>query len=70
MLSFLLSLCHETAQRSDAFVHGGVRLCVLTSGIGFDGPKTEHIDAAAEARNDRYDVGGVHAVAVAVPTGA
>jgi hypothetical protein len=60
MLSFLLSLCHETAEGGDAVVRGGVRLCVLTSGIGFDGPKTEHIDAAAEARNHRYDVEGIH----------
>jgi hypothetical protein len=40
------------------------RLCVLTSGIGFDDPKTGHIDAAAEARNDRYEVGRVHVVVV------
>lgn len=37
----------------------------MTSGIGFDGPKTEHIDAAAAARNDRYDVSRVHVVVVA-----
>ena len=61
----MLGLCHEAVQSSDAFVRGGVRLCVLTSSIGFDGPKTEHIDAAAEARNDRYDVGRVHVLVVA-----
>lgn len=34
---------------------------MLTSGIGFDGPKTEYIAPTAEASNDRYDIEGIHA---------
>ena len=28
--------------------------------IEFDGPETEHVDPAVEARHDRYDVDCVH----------
>jgi len=38
---------------------------VLAGGIGLDGPKTEHVDPAIEAGHDRYDVEGIHGVAVA-----
>ena len=38
---------------------------MLTSAIGLDSPKTEHVDPAIEAGQDRYDVEGVHGVAVA-----
>ena len=43
----------------------------MTARIGLNGPETEHIDAAAEARNDCNDVGRVHVGVVArVPTGS
>jgi len=45
---------------ADAVVWGGVRSCGLSGRIGLNGPETEHIDAAAEARNDCNDVGRVH----------
>jgi len=40
-------------------------LCVLTSRIGLNGPQTEHVDPAVEARHGRYDVDGIHGVALA-----
>jgi hypothetical protein len=55
-----LSPHHEAVTRSDARFQGGVRLGVLTSRIWFDGPETEHVDPAVEARHDRYDVDGIH----------
>ena len=38
---------------------------MLTSGVGFDCAKTEHINTATEARNDRYDVDRIHVEAAA-----
>jgi hypothetical protein len=38
--SVALRLHHEPVARSDAGVPGGVRLCALTSGIGFDSSET------------------------------
>jgi hypothetical protein len=28
--------------------------------IGFNGPVTEHVETAVEARHDRYEIDGVH----------
>jgi hypothetical protein len=63
MLSFLLSLCYEAVPGRDAGVQGGVSLCVLASRIGLNGPETQDLDPAAEARHDRYDVEGIHVAA-------
>src|SRR5215470_4797021 len=60
MLSFLLSLRHEAVARRDGGVQGGVSLGMLAGRIGLDGPETEDLDPAAEARHDCNDVGRIH----------
>jgi hypothetical protein len=59
------SLRYKAVARSDAVVLNVVRLCVLTSRIWLNGPQTEHVDPAVEARHGRYDVDGIHGVALA-----
>jgi hypothetical protein len=56
-------LSPEAVERIDAGFLGGVHPCVLTSRIGFNSAVTDHVDPAVEARNDRYDVNGIHVVA-------
>jgi hypothetical protein len=56
-------LSPETVERIDAGFLGGVRPCVLTNRIGLNSAVTDHVDPAVEARNDRYDVNGIHVVA-------
>ena len=56
-------LSPEAVERIDADFLGGVRPCVLTSRIGLNSAVTDHLDPAVEARNDRYDVNGIHVVA-------
>ena len=56
-------LSPEAVERIDAGFLGGVRPCVLTSRIGLNSAVTDHVDPAVEARNDRYDVNGIHVVA-------
>jgi hypothetical protein len=56
-------LSPEAVERIDAGFLGGVRPCVLTSRIGLNSAVTDHVDPAVEARNDRYDVNGIHMVA-------
>ena len=68
MLSFLLSLRYEAVPGRDAGVQGWASLCVLASRIGLNGPETQDLDPAVGARHDRYDVEGIHSVAV--PTGS
>jgi hypothetical protein len=53
-------LSPEAVERIDAGFLGGVRPCVLTSRIGLNSAVTDHVDPAVEARNDRYDVNGIH----------
>ena len=55
-------LSPEAVDRIGAGVLGVVGPCV-TSRIWFDGTETEHVDPAIEARQNRYDVDGVHVVA-------
>jgi hypothetical protein len=61
MRSIVLS--PEAVDRIDAGFLGGVRPCVLTSRIGLNSAVTDHVDPAVEARNDGYDVNGIHVVA-------
>jgi hypothetical protein len=56
-------LSPEAVERIDAGFLSGVRPCVLTSRIGLNSAVTDHVDPAVEARNDRYDVNGIHVVA-------
>jgi hypothetical protein len=56
-------LSPEAVERIDAGFLGGIRPCVLTSRIGLNSAVTDHVDPAVEARNDRYDVNGIHVVA-------
>ena len=55
MCSVVLSLCYQVVERCDAGVLG------VIPQIGFDGPETEYVDPAIDARDIRYDVDGVHA---------
>jgi hypothetical protein len=61
MRSIVLS--PEAVDRIDAGFLGGVRACVLTCRIGLNSAVTDHVDPAVEARNDGYDVNGIHVVA-------
>ena len=56
-------LSPEAVERIDAGFLGGVRPCVLTNRSGLNSAVTDHVDPAIEARNDRYDVNGIHVVA-------
>jgi hypothetical protein len=55
-----LSLRHELVTHSDAGVQRRLRPCALTGRAGLNGPQTDHLGPAAQARHYRYDVDGIH----------